>query len=355
MRSTQRLAAVLLVVLLPATAAAHSFSVAYSDVRIHDDRAAVTYQLRINFLDLAEPLGIATDSEPSADEVTRAAEVLFAYATEHIELEGDGKPCTPSLEGVDIVTQNEKFARIVWRCTWDRAIDVFAMEYDLFYNVDPNHSGMFKVSYENQQATGILVADASRFEWELGEPPPDTLGEFVLSGIDHILYGPDHILFLLGLLLVAALVGLKHTLGIVTSFTVAHSFTLIAAALGWFTLPSRLVESVIALSIIWVATENLLVDNRRYRWILTFCFGLIHGLGFASMLAPLLPDTGVVLPLLAFNVGVELGQLTIVAVTFPLLLLAARRLGTARYRRWVVWPGSVAIGAMGLIWLVDRL
>jgi len=350
-----RLVAAALVLALPATAAAHSFSVAYSDVVIDADRTAATYQLRINYVDVAELLGEPADSVPTDLKVLGNAETLFHYATQRIALEGDGKSCLASLEVVDVVEQTDKFARIEWRCSWDHAIEVFAIEYDLFYDVDPNHTGMFRVSHHSQHATGILVADASRFEWELGEPPPDTLGEFVLAGVDHILFGPDHILFLLGLLLVAALVGLKHTLTIVTSFTVAHSCTLIAAALGWFTLPSRFVESVIALSIVWVAAENLLLDKRSYRWILTFGFGLIHGLGFASMLTPLLPDSGVVLPLLAFNVGVELGQLAIVAVSFPLLLLAVRHLGAARYRRWLVWPGSLAVGAMGLVWLAQRI
>jgi hypothetical protein len=129
---------------------------------------------------------------------------------------------------------------------------------------------------------------------------------------------------------------------------------LIAAAMGWIALPSRLVESVIALSIIWVAAENIAIADPRRRWLLTFGFGLVHGLGFASMLTPLLPESQVVLPLLAFNIGVELGQLAIVGVAFPVLHILIGRLGPAAYRKYVVVPGSIAVAAMGLVWLIER-
>jgi hypothetical protein len=147
---------------------------------------------------------------------------------------------------------------------------------------------------------------------------------------------------------------ISYTGGIVTSFTIAHSFTLIGAALGWFELPSRLVESCIAASIVFVAIDNAIRLDPPRRYIVTFCFGLMHGLGFASMLRPLLPPTQVVLPLLAFNVGVELGQLGIVLVAMPILYGAIRALGAERYRRVVLPLGAVVLGGLGLIWLLER-
>ena len=351
-------------VLAPAGSAhAHAFSVAYSDVQIADDRAHVTYELRVGLADVGEPLGV--DGDPTAADLAQHGDALFRYVSERIQLEGDGATCAPVLQSVDTV---DRFARVTWTCGWDHPIGAFALDYDLFFDLDPNHTGMLKVRYEGQLATAPLGADASRFEWELGEPPPRNLFEFVLSGVDHILYGPDHILFLLGLLLIAAIArtgagpwqprgvrpGIKYTLAIVSSFTVAHSITLIAAAMGWIALPSRLVESVIALSIIWVAAENIAIADPRRRWLLTFGFGLVHGLGFASMLTPLLPESQVVLPLLAFNIGVELGQLAIVGVAFPVLHILIGRLGPAAYRKYVVVPGSIAVAAMGLVWLIER-
>jgi hydrogenase/urease accessory protein HupE len=180
--------------------------------------------------------------------------------------------------------------------------------------------------------------------------------DMVTLGVHHIFTGFDHLAFLVALLLLAATTPrpLRATLLTVTAFTVAHSITLIAGALGWVTLPAQLVESVIAASIVWVAIENLLVRRAPWRWPLVFLFGLVHGLGFASMLVPFLPADGVVVPLLAFNLGVEIGQLAVVAVALPLLAWLAGRWPDA-YRRVVVRGGSLIIGALGALWLVERL
>jgi hypothetical protein len=148
--------------------------------------------------------------------------------------------------------------------------------------------------------------------------------------------------------------GVIYTTTIVTSFTVAHSITLIAAALGWIELSSRLVESVIAASIIYVAVENVVRPDPPHRFLVTFAFGLIHGLGFASMLRPLLPPEDVVVPLLLFNIGVEIGQLAVVCLSLPALYGLARLISPEKYRRYVLVGGAIALGLAGLIWLVDR-
>ncbi len=362
-------ATALVALALPRAAAAHTYSVAYSDVALTDAADGLSYQLRINLADLAEILELDDrERDATAAEVTAGADVLFRHATERIHVLGDDVPCAPRFAGVEVVRQTESFAQITWTCAWDAPIDVLVVDYDLFFDVDPKHTGLLKVTIGPDVAKTPLSADASRFEWELGTAPPASLGAFVASGVDHILYGFDHILFLLALLLISAIAvapgapprahglrpGLKYTLAIVTSFTLAHSITLIAAALEWVTLPSRVVESLIAASIAYVAVENLVRPDPPRRWLVTFAFGLMHGVGFASMLAPLLPDTEVVLPLLAFNAGVELGQLAIVALAFPALHAACVNLGPARYRRIVVVPGSILVGAAGAFWLVQR-
>ena len=215
----------------------------------------------------------------------------------------------------------------------------------------------------------LTQSDHTRLEWDVGGDVQSGLGGFVVSGVWHILDGLDHILFLMSLLLMAVVVktgggegvairpvrqAISYTGGIVTSFTVAHSFTLIGAALGWFELPSRLVESLIAASIVFVAVDNAIRLDPPRRYLVTFGFGLMHGLGFASMLRPLLPPSEVVMPLLAFNVGVELGQLGLVLVVMPLLYVAIRALGAARYRRVVLPLGAVVLGGLGFIWLLER-
>src|SRR5262249_40423934 len=144
----------------------------------------------------------------------------------------------------------------------------------------------------------------------VGEPPPSTVLAYVRTGVDHIFSGRDHISFILALLLVVILVrapdgtwrqkpllpALRTTAAIVTAFTVAHSLTLISASLGWVRLPSRFVESMIALSIAYTAIEDIVRPDVRWRFALTFGFGLMHGLGFASVLARLLPPHDVVVP-----------------------------------------------------------
>ena len=187
--------------------------------------------------------------------------------------------------------------------------------------------------------------------WEL-------IADFVRQGTGHILSGPDHLLFVFGLLL---LVGTPLMLvKTITAFTVAHSITLAAATLGYVQPPAPPIEAAIALSILFLGAEVLRARRGetsltiRHPWIVAFAFGLLHGFGFASaMSAAGLPSADVPLALLSFNVGVELGQLAFVAV----VLLLARSLRAFALR----WPRSVevlpayAVGSLGAFWLIQRL
>jgi hypothetical protein len=140
-------------------------------------------------------------------------------------------------------------------------------------------------------------------------------------------------------------------LKIVTSFTIAHSITLTLAALNIVQLPSRLIESAIALTIVYIAVENFFVKDANHRWKLTFGFGLIHGFGFANVLQELgLPGKGLALSLLNFNLGVEMGQLFIVLATAPIFLIFSK---SAMYPKFVKIASSV-IGLFGLIWFIQR-
>jgi hypothetical protein len=177
--------------------------------------------------------------------------------------------------------------------------------------------------------------------------------KFLKLGIKHILEGYDHLLFLAGLLIATRQV--KSMLLIVTCFTVAHSITLALAALDIVVIPGHIVEPLIAASIVFVGIENLVTrDEPKGRWALTFAFGLIHGFGFASVLRDLgLGNDGgsIVVPLFAFNVGVELGQLLVAALALPLLLKLRQ---SERFSRLGVRIASVAIALMGAYWLLER-
>ena len=182
-----------------------------------------------------------------------------------------------------------------------------------------------------------------------------TIRDFTLWGMKHIFVGFDHIAFLLALLLGARRV--REMLLIVTSFTAAHSITLLLAAFEIVSIPSRITESMIAASIVYVAVENLAAKNREKRWILTFLFGLVHGLGFSGVLRGYLEGVdSLLLPVVSFNVGVELGQLAILAVAFPLLAGLRRRIDAdPASKPWPLVAGSALTGLFGLAWMIDRV
>ena len=178
--------------------------------------------------------------------------------------------------------------------------------------------------------------------------------EYTAAGFDHIIpQGLDHILFVLGLFLFST--RMRPLLWQVTMFTIAHSITLAMAMTGMIELPARIVEPLIALSIAYVGIEN--IWHRRLhksRLVLVFAFGLLHGLGFASMLADFgMPDDAFVTALITFNVGVELGQLAVILVAF--LAIGLWFGGKPYYRRLVVIPGSLMITLVGLYWTWERL
>ena len=203
----------------------------------------------------------------------------------------------------------------------------------------------------------IIAAQGSRW---------DTFSDYIREGVWHIWIGYDHILFLLSLLLPAVL---RHVAGqwkpvtgfraafvevfkIVTSFTLAHSITLSLAVLGLIALPSRLVESAIAASVLMAALNNLYPVCDARRWVMAFIFGLVHGLGFASVLAELgLPQGSLLLVLVGFNLGVELGQLAIVAAFLPVAYALRQSLF---YRRVAFSFGSVLIALLASVWLIER-
>jgi len=180
----------------------------------------------------------------------------------------------------------------------------------------------------------------------------DVAGVYLALGFEHILpEGVDHILFVLGLFLLST--KFRPLLWQITAFTVAHSVTLALAVFGVFELPARLVESLIALSIAYVAVENILTPNLKpWRPFVVFGFGLLHGLGFAGVLRELgLPREEFIPALIAFNVGVEIGQLTVVLMAF----LAVRWFLDKRwYRHAIVIPASGVIAAIGAWWSVER-
>jgi hypothetical protein len=358
--------ALLALLAAPRPAAAHVASLTHSQVDV--DGENVRYTIKIAPADLAEALGVPTEPPPTAAQIELGTAKIVAYVTERIDVESSGVVC-PAGDG-GLVLDADGLVAVSWIARCGAPVTNLAIDYTLFFDLDPTHEAVIRVVAPGwSPLRTILDADGSRLEWDLSEPPPSGTWAFIRSGIDHILFGFDHIAFVLTLLLALVITrDPKHdwtlrSLGktfaamglIVTSFTIAHSITLIAASLGWVRVPSQLVESVIALSIAYTAIENIVRPDVRWRFVLTFGFGLLHGLGFARMLEVLLPPDDVVVPLLAFNVCVELGQLVVVACALPVFWLLARTIGGRNYRRYALPAMSALLAIAGLLWLAERL
>ena len=320
----------------------------------------------------------------------------------------DGQPAAPQ---IDTHTDGH-YAVLRWtaQCPLQpgQAWDKLSVDYRLFALTDPTHRGIVRWRTSTAEM-GTIVLGIPRPSHELdfsgvqglpavaasgvssspvapavsslaqAKPPSNpfwpSLWRFVQDGVHHIAIGTDHILFLMSLLLVSVwqrsgrpawwppMAGwlarerwqgsLGEVLRLVTAFTVAHSITLGLAAFGVLSPPSRWVESLIALSVLLAALDNLFPLLHAPRWIVVFAFGLVHGFGFAGALQDLgLSRSDLAAPLLGFNLGVELGQLALVSVTLPIICLLRR---TALYRWAVVGMGSMLIAGIAFIWLIERV
>jgi len=346
----------------PATAAAHQSSVVYSDVTVSPDRQSVELEVKIAARDLTEVKELDPANAPGSrpPTVEEAEERIYRYVSARVTA-----GCVPSQGPMQVVRLRDgPYAAIRWTERCAEPLEKLDLRYDLFFDGDPLHTSPLRFTFGDQTKAFLFSADTRVFEWEA---PLSGFSAFLVSGVEHILFGPDHILFLLSLLLVVVIakrgdsferqdawLSTKSTLALVTAFTLAHSITLITAALDVIPIHERWVESIIALSIVYVAIENIVKPESRHRAVVTFAFGLLHGMGFASMLQVLLPDEGLVVPVLAFNLGVELGQLALVVVSLPLLLGVVRAAGAARYRRVIMPALCVLIAALGAVWLVER-
>ena len=353
----------LAIVCVSRLAFAHQTSVKYVDIAIEGTHAQIT--LKVAPGDVTEPMHLPADGKPSAEEAAAAPEVA-TYVAAWLALKSWGEPCTPS-PPVARADEDGKFVTVAWTARCVRAPD--EADFTHFFAVDQRHAAIVHVtSTESDELSTIVRADAPVLA--LRERP--SLLAWVNAGVHHIVDwdGRDHISFVLALLLVVMLARdgkdqpwrvrtfvptLKSTATVITAFTIAHSMSLIAAALGWVHLPSRVVETLIATSIAYTAAENILKPDVSWRFVLTFGFGLVHGLGFASTLSAMLPPRDIVVPLLCFNVGVELGQLTIVLLALPVFFVLARELGGDRYRRRVMPAISALIFVAGAVWVIQRI
>jgi hypothetical protein len=278
---------------------------------------------------------------------------LSDQIAKRLHLTINGKPYVPFRPKLSL---DEASGVASWKASYDGAIRNLSVEQRLFPE-DSASRTFVSITKDNQplQETIVDAAHPSMvFGGEKKASTWNTVTQFLGLGGMHIFAGPDHILFILGLILMGG--GLKSLLKTVTAFTLAHSITLTIAALGVWSPSSRFVEPLIALSIVAVAVENLRrrKDSRDWRPMIAFGFGLIHGFGFAGGLVEAgLPQAAIGWALASFNVGEECAQAAIVLVAAPILAGLAARKPRASYR--VIVAGSVAIALAGAFWFAERL
>ena len=353
--------------------------------------------VNINGINLVYTLPIDNINELTGQQRSQLEKTIIQFFSIENEVDNHIKACSGELISKNKLEniQSEKF-HILYVC--DEKLTNLSISYVPLFSENENHTNHVRLSiagrsqsftYSTSKTTHVLPVNKLLTQWGValnsnGQLTTSTVSErdqysynatgfselllqsthYFSIGIEHILLGYDHVLFLIGLLLLP--LHFRSILIIATSFTVAHSITLALSVFEVFTLPVLYVEAMIALSIVYIAIENIVVLKRnsargstqrdspvlwKQRAIITFLFGLLHGFGFSYVLKEIGLGEHVVGSLLFFNLGVELGQLFIIAVFFPILLYVFRKVwGTT-----VTITLSVLVGLMGLFWLIERV
>jgi hypothetical protein len=365
------LLAALFLTLMQGVALAHKPSDSYLKLDIEGATINGQWDIALRDLDFAIGLDSNQDDAITWGEVKTKHDEIAAYALSRLTLGPAEALCVPDIREHLIDNHSDgAYAVLRFKATCPAAPAILKVDYRLFFDIDPQHRGLLNLSSHGANRAGIFSVDEPLQQFTLAESSKSAqFIDYLKEGVLHIWSGFDHILFLLSLLLPAVLVRLAASgeawvaspgfrasligvLKVVTAFTVAHSITLSLATLGVVSLPSRLVESAIAASVVLAAINNIRPVVYGGRWIIAFCFGLIHGFGFASVLVDLgLPQGSLLLALVAFNLGVEVGQLAIVALFLP-IAYAAR--DTLFYRRAILVGGSSCVAMIAALWLVQR-
>ena len=344
---------------------AHSRTTTFSTVSL--DSEQVGWRIRVAARDLLAPLEMSEELPASSYE--RFLPEAEAYVAKRVAVFAGQRRCKATHGEASWVPGEPAMVEFLNTYSCPAGGHGFRLHYELLFDLDPLHSGFLQLMrqgvsvgsdvFRTSHQDHLVTVTASAWQH---------VRRFWLLGVEHIFTGYDHLAFLAGLLLLAAVgwgnngwqanpprQSLLATAKLVTAFTVAHSLTLTFAALQPHALLSAWVEPSIAGSVAIVGAENLLHRRPRRRWLLAFAFGLVHGFGFASVLQEIgLPEAGLLRALLAFNVGVECGQLVVVALVLPVLLWVARH-HMRLYIKVLLQAGSVALILIGSFWMLQRL
>jgi hypothetical protein len=351
--------------LFAANSFAHQLSTGYITLNSSPNQHQYSGHWQVSITDLEQQiaLDINNDKQITWAEVKAKRSSISNFVYANLQLTQQQQECTLSTAGAYQLdyhfNQPYLVMPLLFNCASQSAIN---LNYSAFFNTDSNHKAIVNI---NDVARVFSATDAQQ-RFDLNQSSYlSTFNQYVYQGILHIWIGIDHILFLIALLLTCVLTRsaaqwqaisskkqiIKHTAWIVTAFTLAHSITLTATAMNVLSPNSRWVELGIAISVLFAALNNVWPLVLRLGW-LTFAFGLLHGMGFASVLAELgLSSNYQLLSILAFNIGVELGQLSILIIALPLLISIRHY---QWYNKWLMPVGSFAIALIALQWSLER-
>lgn len=365
----------------PTLADAHAYSASYTKITMDQEKTELVFTLdTLSVIELLPDIDLNKNWILEKSEIKKEKHHIEELITEGLTLDKDNKEQTPKVETMKLVKkENKEFLSTTILFPAFSPGDTIVFNDGFYFNDSrTNYVDLISASIMGQTSEAVLQGTErtwtillTEVQQEQGqdqttqtdtvEKQPETANpvqksstsswvSFFKLGMLHILTGYDHLLFLFALLLRKQTV--KQYISIVTSFTLAHSITLTLAVLGWITLPSRFVEAAIAFSICYVALENIFRKEIKHRWSITFLFGLIHGLGFASILKEMeIAKSHLAVALINFNLGIETVQLAIVLLLMPLLAYLFK----LKLSHRIVQIGSLIIFILGAIWLVERI
>lgn len=347
---------------------AHRPSDAFLSLKV--EQAEISGHLEIALRDIAAITDLDKDRNHllTWGELQASQEQLLPILQNAVALKNDGESCP--FQVTDLLLNDRSDARYAWfeiQATCPQALKQLSIDYTLLFARDPTHRAILSLKAGDVSQTGVFSPQSTAQTFNLQKPSRfRAFAAYTWEGMRHIWIGLDHVLFLLALLLPAVMIyrqrvwvaqpNLKPVLwnvfGVVTAFTLAHSITLSLAALRIVSVPGALVESLIAISVMVAALNNVRPRFPKARWGVAFVFGLIHGFGFATVLGELgLPRSASLPALLGFNVGVEIGQLVIVIIAVPLAFKIRK---TRFYRVGILYGGSILVALIAAWWLAQR-
>ena len=343
------LLAVVFVGSLARSAQAHPFSQSTSVIVVNgrDVRATLTFDL-LDFHQLPE-IDRNRDNRISYAELDDAIEVIYQAVAQHYTVRSAGAPVQTTVERYQLVDETRVRLNILYR--FAREVSTVEVTAALASITQPNHLHLLSVTSGPVTQDAVLDISRPTAAFDTGSSSyPGTVGYFLRLGVEHIFTGYDHLAFLVCLLIATG--SLRSLVKIVTSFTVAHSITLALGTFDVVVLPTRLIGSLIALSVAYVATENLLRRRAIERYRITFLFGLIHGFGFSTILREMqLPRASLALSLFSFNAGVELGQIMFVAAAYQI----TRYLDSSAWQDRIRFAVSFGVVCLSMYWFVQRV